>query len=264
MAQARQGPGQAAPPPDPDEGLLVGGPHGQPPPPDDPTGEPVTPSAKTVKLAGQDYAVDPDIAQAIEAREQEMQRKLTEHSQELGDLRRRDQERLAAEEAARKAAMPQQDISSRLFEQPEVVLNELEERIVTRMTGMYAQQTSQNDFWQSFYAQNPDLDRLTDHFIVQAVLNQHMPELQAASTKTGEAQAKLGELTRTQILRLSQKQSQSGDETTRPTGRAVVEGAGIRKPAPVKEPEDTTPKTFAEISKRRRDARRSAGKKKAG
>ena len=263
MAKQAKGPGQAAPPPDPDEGLLVGGPHGQPPPPEE-GGEPATPSAETVKLAGKEFALDPEVAQAIQAREQEMQRKLTEHSQELGDLRRRDQERLAAEEAARKAAMPQQDISSRLFEQPEVVLNELEERIVNRMTGMYAQQTSQNDFWQSFYAQNPDLDRLTDHFIVQAVLNQHMPELQAASTKTGEAQAKLGELTRTQILRLSQKQSQSGDETTRPTGRAVVESAGIRKPAPVKEPEDDTPKTFAEISKKRRDARRSAGKKKAG
>jgi len=263
MAKQAKGPGQAAPPPDPDTDLMVGGPHGQPPPPEE-GGEPATLPEHFVKLAGKDYAVDPDVAQAIQAREQEMQRKLTEHSQELGDLRKRDQERLRVEEEARKAAQPQQDVGNRLFEQPEQVLSELEERIVSRVTGMYVQQTNLTDFWQSFYAQNPDLDRITDHFIVQAVLNQHMDELHSVSTKTGEAQAKLGDLTRTQILRLSQKQSQRGEETTGPTGRAVVEGGGPRKPLPVKEPEDDTPKTFAEISKRRRDARKSAGKKKAG
>src|SRR3972149_4175864 len=86
MAKEKPQPTDQDPAGDKDAGFLGGGPGK-----DDPVEEKkesATPTGVEMTIAGQKYTLDPAIASALEERERQFERKMSEQGTELGELRR--------------------------------------------------------------------------------------------------------------------------------------------------------------------------------
>lgn len=232
--------------PNPDAALLQGGPEGTPPAaPVAP--KPDAPQTVAVKYGGKEYVAPPELAAAWEARELEFGKKLSEHGQELGDLRR-------FRESVTKTVTPpppQRDLGTMLFENPNQALTQLREEIKTEVRQEYAQDQGQRQFWGAFYRKHEDLDG--EDTLVKAVMQQHWGELSVLPVSS--AQDKIADLTRSEILRISKK-LKGGSEEELPQGRAIVEGVGT--PSPKRTPaEPAEPKRLSDIIRENRKRRLS-------
>lgn len=243
MAQARP-----TPPP------ISGGPGVEPEPQEPQTPEPAGPEATpppaptgtSVRINGREFTVEPELAAALEGREQEFNRKLSDQGREVGDLRawrRQVEERLQPKPPAQ-----EYDYDTRLFEAPREALTRHKQEIIEEIRQEYmVEQTSRRN-WETFYKNNPDLadeDRL-----VRAMRDELFYQQGWANRRPEEMPAFMDELakqSRNEILRIARKMREAdapGERLTR--GRAPVEGGGggRRTPEPA---EPTGPSTLSDM-----------------
>ena len=237
--------------------ILAGGPGGEmapaPPQQTPPADPPSPPSRVKMKLGGREVELEPEIAEVVQSREREFQQKLSEHSNELGELRRF---RQSVQQTVTPPAAPQApELETLLFENPKAALSRLRQEITEDVTQQYRQDQHRQQFWRDFYRANDDLDS-SDELMVQAVMSSHWGELQALPMS--EAIKRIGDMTRNEILRISKKLKTGGE--TLPVNRAIVEGAGV--PAPKRtastEPDDGI-HSLSDVLRKRREQRRNPG-----
>ena len=228
-------------------GVIQGGPETAPP------AEPKRPAADepklvAVKLSGREFNLPEDVAQALQAREQEFGQKLSEHSNELGELRK-------FRQSVQQTVIPPQDqkrdLGTLLFENPNEALGRLRQEIKEEMRMEYGRDQSEQKFWQGLYRKHDDLEG--EETLIRAVMQQHWGDLQALPV--GDAQDKIADMTRSEILRISKK-LRSGKDEELPQDRAVVEGAGSAAPRR-KAAEPEGPKSLSEVIRANRTRRLS-------
>ncbi len=214
-----------------------------------PAKETPSPRLVSVKYGGKDIQVPEDVAQAWESREREFGQKLSEHSQELGELRKF---RTSVQQTVQPQTPQRPDLSTLMFENPAEYNRLMREEIKAEIRQEYTQDQGLRDFWRSFYRKHDDLDG--EDSLVQAVMQRHWGELQTLPVSS--AQDKIADLTRGEILRISKKLKGGNTEEELPQGRAVVEGASRPVSRTRKTEEDEgKPKTLSEVIRDRRQAR---------
>jgi hypothetical protein len=208
-----------------------------------------------IKMSGKEFEVAPELASAYEAREQEFQRKVSENSGELGTLRKYKQEVEPVLTQLRSSPQGQStgtNLNVLWYENPEAAAKVVEDRVSQRLTAQYQQAESIKAFWDGFYSENKDLAE--DKFVVKAVFSEKYGELAPLSIR--EAQTKLADATRDELLRISRKMK--SENTTLNRSGELEEASGERAPKPTAaELEDrNAPKTLSEVIASRRQARR--------
>jgi hypothetical protein len=219
---------------------LTGGPGLDP--------EPKQPEPKlvTVKHGGRELQVPEDVATAWSDREREFDQRFSRQGQELGELRKR-----ATSEPKPEPKTAEPDLNTLWFEDPSRAAKIIEERTYERVAGEYRQQEALKSFWDGFYRGNTDLQ--DDGWIARAMLNEHATEL--VDLPVRQAQEKLAEFTRKEILRIAGK-TKAQD---RPTP-ALLEPASGDRPPRSRRDEDEGPQSISDHIRQRNDARRRGAK----
>ena len=194
---------------------------------------------REVTINGRKFVVDPEMAEAMAQRDRDFDRKLNEHANELGQLRKLAQGITQSQPPAPKG------YDTLLFEDPVGAVNRLKNEIRQE----YIQEKKLDQFWNKFYRTNKDLDRDEDDFIVKAILNENLQSL--ATLPEEDAAAKLADLSRRQILKYQSKNKQDDNE---PTPRTRVESPS-RATVRAVPPKDEGPTTLTQLIKQRRQAR---------
>jgi hypothetical protein len=233
---------------------------------------PAAPALQKVRVGGRELEVSPEVAEAIQAREQEFDRRRSEQEQELSHLRQWWQQQAAP--SAPPAAVPDgrgQRYDRRIFEAPTQVLDEhgqeIEQRITQRLTQQYLQAQREEQQRATFLGEHPDLKG------AQAIVNLVLSEDPSLLTRpdTRDNRAILAERTREKILALSRVigAQQAGAEATT-ARRTTVEagGGGGRRSAPPASQgapgEGQKPLTLSETIRQRRQARREGQQRLGG
>lgn len=150
---------------------------------------------------------------------------------------------------------PEPDWDKLLFADPKQALKLHGERVAkqvsTSLRAEYQKDRGTTEFWNRFYAANPELRQDSD--LVEIVLNSNLPNL--ANIPVEDAYTRLAELTRERILRYAG----GAAKERRPKARA--EGAGGSRPSPPSAPPapDTTVTRLSDVLRTRRQSRRKAG-----
>jgi len=228
--------------------IVQGGPGITPPV----TPEPVATTRKKVKISGSEFEVDDAIAAALESREAEFQRKLSEQSEELGQARQRlSQYTVPVEPAEPKDE--DEELAVLLFEKPKEAVKKIRQSIRKEVETAYQQDQGQREFWSTFAASYPELKNAL--WVAKQVLSNNF---NAWSTLTvAESMKRLAVATKEQIAALAEETTPEDDDNK---PRTRVEST--RTPAPPKPKKDEekeqvgTPLTT--LIARRREARRKA------
>lgn len=247
MATNRQQPPQ---PPAP----LMGGPGEEPLP--DQTGPEATPPASlagtSIRINGREFTVDPEIASALESRETEFNRRLSEQGRELGELR------TWRRQAMEQPQTPPQgyDYDTALFERPRETLQRVKEEVIEQVRREYRGEQQQQRAWNDFYRQHSDLadeDRL-----VRAIAAEMLQEEDWAQSRDMKGfLTALADRTRGELLRITRKAREADAPAQRlPSGQRPVEGGGTRRAAAPAAPE--TPATISDIIQARQAERTRA------
>lgn len=207
-------------------------------PTEQPTEQPA-PNVKTVRIGGVEYTVPPDLADALEQREKEFQRKLSEQAAELQDRWLRASQ--AQLQEPQKEQDPLEGVDSLLFENPKEAVKRLRDSIVSQVSSMYQADQGRRQFWTDFYADYPELRK--HQTLVDAVLNRHLQEW--SSIPANQAKQLLADAVKREIAEIAKTIAPSGarthaEEQRQPRPRAVAS----ETPAP--------PKSITQLLKERR------------
>jgi hypothetical protein len=217
---------------------VQGGPGGEP--------EPQAPKLVAVKHGGRELQVPEDVAAAWQEREREYERRMSQQGAELGELRnwrKQAEPRLAPQPAA--PAEP--DINTLWFENPQAAYQKIKQEVREEIVGDYRKDQALRTFWDGFFRTHDDLRE--DDWLARAMFQEHFNEL--ADLPTREAQQKLGEITRTQILRLTRKTKNPTDTTP----RDLLEPASGDRPPRQPAPDDDGPQSISGLIAQRRQQR---------
>lgn len=201
----------------------------------EPTPEP--PKTKPVTINGTEYSVPVDLADALEQREREFQRKLSEQAAELS---RQWAARAPAQEAP-KHEDPLEGVETLLFENPKEAVKRLRESIVSQVSSMYEADQGRKQFWADFYADYPELRK--HQTIVDAVLNQHINEW--ASLPANQAKQLLANEVKREIVEIAKTIAPSGNRT-------YTEEQRQPKARPVASETPAPPKSLTQLLRERR------------
>jgi hypothetical protein len=218
-----------------DRKVMVGGPDV----PENPPDQPQTPPRHRVKIAGRDFEIDPDLAAALEEREREFQRKLSEQGAELGALRR-----LAQRAPAPPQAPAEEPLSTMIFTDPDRAIQRLRQDIMQELENRYRQDQAWREFWTEFDRAHPAL--AGERALVQAVLQEHFTEV--ADLPVRQAIARIGELTTQKLVGLAARARGNPERT-------LVEGGGTGPAAKPPKPEEPEPKSLSQLLRERRAVR---------
>ena len=253
MAKDKPQPTDQDPAKDKDAEILVGGP-GQDAPVEDKK-EPATPTGVEMTIAGQKYTLDPAIASALEERERQFERKMSQQGTELGELRRLKQQVDALNQA--QAAQAQPNLDTLIFENPTKALEMHRQQIVSELTQKYEQEKRQQEFWRDFKSRHKDLEG--DDLVIHAVAAKNAASLNTI-TDPIEMADKIADFARREILRIANRaKSDTPDKT-----RAVVEGKSIESPKPTPRPDTEEKGSLSQTIRDRRKARHEAALSKGG
>jgi hypothetical protein len=195
----------------------------------------------TVKINGVEYRVDPDMAAALEEREKDFQRKLSEQAEAL-----RRQASQPVQVVPPLPQLPKEDdnLDVLLFESPKEAIAKLEQRIIKKVVAAYQADQGEREFWNAFYRENEDLakhDRLA-----RAILNERFNEW--ANLPATQARKNLAAAVREEILSIVK--AHGGDSAPK---RTFVEG-GSASTAPVQRAAQSQPRSLSEMIAKRRQA----------
>lgn len=198
---------------------------------------------RTVTIQGQTYTVPEDVAAAIEEREREFQRKLSEQAKEL-------QERWVHKPAQEPPAHPDviEGLDTLLFENPKEALKRFKEAVVKEVTSLYQADQGQRQFWAEFYQEYPELRK--HQTLVSAVLNQHFAEWAALPIPT--ARQRLAEEVKRELVEIAKTFSPSS------SARTYTEEQRIERPRPVASEAPAPPKSLSQLLRERRARHRPA------
>ena len=240
-------------PEDRDRAVMIGGPGLETPAEADTA--PATPAGVEVTIAGQKFSVDPAIASAIEERERQSMQKINAQSEEMGRLRKIEQQVQALNQA--QAAQAQPNMDTLLFENPTKALEMHRQQIVSELTQKYEQEKRQQEFWRDFKSRHKDLDG--DDLVIHAVAAKNAASLNTI-TDPVEMADKIADFARREILRIANRaKSDTPDKT-----RAVVEGKSFEAPKPTPRPETEEKSSLSQVIRERRKARHEAALSKGG
>jgi predicted DNA-binding ribbon-helix-helix protein len=192
----------------------------------------------TVKINGVEYRVDPEMAAALEEREKDFQRKLSEQAEAL--------RRQAPQPTPPLPQLPKEDdnLDVLLFESPKEAINKLEQRIIKKVVAAYQADQGEREFWNAFYRENEDLakhDRLA-----RAILNERFNEW--ANLPATQARKNLASAVREEILSIVK--AHSGESAPK---RTFVEG-GSAGTASVQRTAPPQPRSLSDMIAKRRQA----------
>jgi hypothetical protein len=209
-----------------------------------------TPKVVTIRQHGREYQMPEDVAQAWQEREQAFSRQ----GQELGELRRLRQQ---IEQTVQPPKATEPDINTLWFENPAAAAKRIKEETARELREEYQTERNREKFWDTFYRKHDDLRE--DDWVVEAQLARHGHEL--VDLPVPQAQDKLAELTRNEILRLSRK-GRSVEEPT-PSRADLLEPASGERPPRRAPKEDPGPKSMSEHIRARQRAKAEAARRGA-
>jgi hypothetical protein len=223
---------------------------------------PASPAGTSITINGRSFTVDPELASALEGREQDFNRRLSEQGREVGELRRwqRQMERPPA------APQPQADSYNygvRIFEAPEEALmrvkREAIEEATSQLTSRYRAEREQEQHWGRFYKDNPDL--ADEQRLVRAIAGELLQQPEWADSQDMRGFfAELAKEAKGELLRISRRGREAdAPAETLPQARRPVEG-GRRAAAPQQPQARAQPMTMSQWIERRRQARQRAGR----
>lgn len=226
-----------------DDSHIQGG-HGNPTPPPDLSRSDDEPTMVSVVVGGVAMDLPEDQAALVQA-EQEAARQVIQGLQVVepsSDDRLNDDDPTAAD---------------LLFTDPAAAIAKITKEVTDTVRGEYRQDQASKDFWGDFYRENNDL-REEDH-IVRAVLDRDMDTLKNLTGKGGRD--KLAELTKGEILRITEKhqkgKKKKADDTTTLEGGGA-DDAPTSPDNPPKEPSGRLPTLGDAIKERRLNRARAA------
>jgi len=227
--------------------IVQGGPGITPPV----TPEPVATTRKKVKISGSEFEVDDAIAAALESREAEFQRKLSEQSEELGQARQRLSQYTVPVESA-EPKDEDEELAVLLFEKPKEAVKKIRQSIRKEVETAYQQDQGQREFWSTFAANYPELRNAL--WVAKQVLSNNF---NAWSTLTvAESMKRLAVATKEQISALNE------ETTTEEDAQPRTRVESTRTPAPPKptktEDKEQVGTPLTTLIARRREARRKA------
>ena len=199
LCESKKGQGDNAADPTEGDNLLNGGP-GDANPPSGGVGEPsgTQPPAATYKIAGREFSIeDPELLAALADRDEGVERKLGDSSQELGDLREFKRSIEQTTTPPVEGGAGDYDYSTLLFTDPAGSLNKFKNDLIEEITGMYNANESQKAFWKGFYSDNEDL--VGSEFLVESVLNKNMQSWE--KLLPSDASKKLADASREHIIK---------------------------------------------------------------
>jgi hypothetical protein len=209
-----------------------------------------TPSLVGVKIAGRDFQLPTDVADAMQEREREFQQKLSEHSNELGQLR---QWRTQVQQTVQPQSQPQgPDLNTIWFTDPAKAAALVEERTTQKLAQAYQRDMTIRTFWDTYHRKYPDY---TDASVLsESLFSRHVQELNAMPNLDAAAD-RLGDLVGKEILKLTRKVKT--DENPRQPARLVERATGERVAPPSEEDEEDKklPKSLGEAIRARQRAR---------
>lgn len=196
-----------------------------------------TPKTKTVTINGSEYVVPVELAEALEQREREFQRKLSEQAAELS---RQFVVKNTPQEPLRESD-PLDGVETLLFENPKEAVKRLREAIISEVSSMYQADQGRKQFWAEFYSDYPELRK--HQTIVNAVLNQHLNEW--ASLPANQAKQLLANEVKREIAEIAKTVAPSGNRThTEESRQPKVKSVASETPAP--------PKSLTQLLRERR------------
>lgn len=133
----------------------------------------------------------------------------------------------------------------------EALRKEIKEEVITEVRGQYQQDTGEKEFWNDFWATNPDLKKAEDDDIARITLQRNYTAL--GDLPVSEAIKKLGELTRERIL----KYTGGKKKEPNPKEKAQTEAGGEKKPNPPA-PQDDKIVSLSDLIRARRANRAKA------
>lgn len=204
------------------------------------------PGGVTVKVAGQEFKVSPEVAAAMAAREAEYSRDFSKQGEELGALRRFKEESATQPSTG---AEEEPDFNTQFFTDPKSALAELEERIVGRVSEAYTKTKAQDSFWKGFYKDNDDLKDAD--IIVKAVMSQKWASVK--DMPLVDAKKTIADASREYLLKAVGKKAGKA-----PKNDTIVEGGSGLGGAGGKAKVDKGPQTLGEVIKGRQRARKAS------
>lgn len=210
-------------------------------------------SKKKVKLSGKEFELDSDIAAALEEREAEFQKKLSEQSEEVGRARTILETYNRPVVTTNEPVDEDEEIAKLMFENPVAAVKKIRQSTMKEAEARYEKDQGQREYWQMFVSQYPELKNAL--WVAQQVLSNNF---NAWRSKTvNETLKLLAQATKEQILALSGEVSaEPGDPPVRRT--KVEDGSQTRRPVPEPEPEKAQATPLTTLISRRREARRKA------
>lgn len=211
-------------------------------------------TTESLQLGNQSFQVPREFAEAWRQEQQSVQGLRDEFQttrQELESMR--DWQTRMRQVFAPEATGP--DLATQIYTDPNAAFQGLEDRIVTRMQGMYTQDQSVQRFWSDLYTEHEEL-RPFDTLVRSTI--QSNPALQQLPN-TAEGRATVAKEVRSVAMSIAK---QFGG-TSRPTLRAVEAGGGASRGAPSDAPveetaETTQPVGINQAMKNRREGKRQA------
>lgn len=152
------------------------------------------------------------------------------------------------------AVVDEEDLTTLIFTDTKKAIAKITETVRADLTKSYQEEQTRSAFWGDLEAENPELKgRRT---LVTAVMQEHWNDLKDLKGK--DAREKVAELTREEILSLS---NQFNKGKSRAKGAAeTLEGAstGARRPSGSDEDRDNTPRSLSAALKARKTKRRES------
>ncbi len=212
--------------------------------------------AKEITINGKKLTVTPEAAALIEAQQNEFQEyKSTSQLQYEALQRRIDGLATAPKPEAKEEPLTPPDPLSETYEQDfKNYIEKYTEKIVSK-----SEETIRNDYqsekaiesmWNEFYKDNEQLDRETDHLIVEALMNKHWDEVSMLPRK--QALKEIGDKVTKYIVTYKEPKKNKNE-----TPKVVVEGDGNnREEKKEDKPNPEKQMGMAAIAKMRKKQRR--------
>jgi len=234
---------------------MLGGP-GQPTPETTDAGSGPKTETRPVRIGAKEFDLPVEIAEAIAERERVYEQGIQKQGQELGELRRVVRQWEDTQARLRQAITPQSasdgpNLGTQLFVDPDAALARFKTQILGEVQAAQMLQRQQEEFWQGFYASNPDLSREDDHVLVEALVQRHFRDL--APLDPSEARKKLGDLARTYLVNALKRHRPADESATAPLRTVAESAGGARTPKPSQEKEGPT--SLGDLIRQRRATR---------
>lgn len=214
-----------------------------------------------IVMSGETYEVPPEVAEAINAERQGMDRKLGENSEELGELRKYQRDSVTNVRDVQPTNGEENkgyDYETAIYDDANAAIKHLKNEIRTEIREEYmadqTQRESGTKFWDNFYREHQDLGRNEIRGDVQARIMNELPKY-SSLPDTAATRARIADDTRTYFLGIAKSFGGAGDSGS----NNYSEGAGNNgsTQAGTKEPEFVR-KSTSEILKENRKKKREA------